>query len=36
METILNNIKERLNTNDNRITGKGVRMGEFPMHILGI
>ena len=36
METILNNIKERLNANDNRITGEGVRMGEFPMHILGI
>ena len=29
IENILNNLQERLNTHDNRITGDGFRMGEF-------
>ena len=29
IETILNNLQERLNAHDNRIAGEGVRMGKF-------
>ena len=29
IQTILNNLQECLNSHDNRITGEGVRMGEF-------
>ena len=29
IETILKNLQERLNSHDNRITGEGVRMGQF-------
>ena len=29
METVLNNLQERLNAHDDCITGEGVRTGEF-------
>ena len=35
IETILNNIQERLNAHDNRITGEGVRMEEFSYAYFG-
>ena len=35
IETFLNNIQERLNAHDNRITGEGVRMEEFSYAYFG-
>ena len=35
IETIINNLQERLNSHDNRLTGNGVKMGIFAYASLG-